>query len=74
MTNTTNVHRRRLLSAAATVIATAPFGRVNAQPPTDTAFTPRQIDAGVLDVGYVETGPRRRPCGHAAAWLALRHP
>ena len=61
MTNTTNVHRRRLLGAAATVIATAPFGHANAQPPTDGAFTPRQIDAGVLNVGYVEMGPADGP-------------
>ena len=61
MTNTTNLHRRRLLGAAATVIASAPFGRANAQPPTDAAFTPRQIDAGVLNVGYVEMGPADGP-------------
>ena len=34
----------------------------------------RQIQAGVLDVGYVDAGPRRRSCGPAAARLAVRHP
>jgi pimeloyl-ACP methyl ester carboxylesterase len=27
----------------------------------------------VLNVGYAEAGPGRRPAGHSAAWLALRH-
>lgn len=61
MTDTMDVKRRRLLGAAATVMATAPFGRANAQSPTDVAFTPRQIDAGVLNVGYVEMGPADGP-------------
>ncbi|MEN3384814.1 MAG: hypothetical protein V7608_4858, partial [Hyphomicrobiales bacterium] len=61
-------HRRRLVGAAATAIAAAQFGlagSANAQaappavkPDTNTSFGPlKQIDAGVLSVGYAEAGP-----------------
>lgn len=68
-TETINHHRRRLFSAAAMTIAAAQLGlagRANAQPPvrpgTNTSFIfLRQIDAGVLSVGYAETGPSDGP-------------
>jgi len=68
-TETINHHRRRLFSAAAMTIAAAQLGlagRANAQPPmrpgTNTSFAfLRQIDAGVLNVGYAETGPSDGP-------------
>jgi pimeloyl-ACP methyl ester carboxylesterase len=69
-------HRRRLLSAAAATIA-APFvgvGSADAQsattkpalstikPGTNTSFASlKQIDAGVLNVGYAEVGPADGP-------------
>ena len=31
----------------------------------------KQIDAGVLNVGYAEAGPADGPAGHSSAWLAL---
>jgi len=66
-----DLHRRRFLGAAATTIAAAQFGvhgRANAQasktslplvrPGTHTSFGPlKQIDAGLLNVGYAEAGP-----------------
>ena len=33
----------------------------------------KQIDAGVLNVGYADVGPTDRPAGHSSARLALRH-
>ena len=33
----------------------------------------KQIDAGLLNVGYAEDGPADGPPGDPAAWLALRH-
>ncbi|MBV9117946.1 MAG: alpha/beta hydrolase [Acetobacteraceae bacterium] len=64
--DTKGINRRRFLGAAAGVAAAAHLGTsgsANAQPGTtrpgmSTAFAlPRQIDAGVLSVGYVEAGP-----------------
>ena len=44
------------------------------KPGTHTSFASlKQIDAGVLNVGYAEAGPADGPVGHPAAWLALRH-
>ena len=44
------------------------------KPGTHTSFGPlKQIDAGVLNVGYAEAGPADGPAGHSAARLALRH-
>src|SRR5882762_5119680 len=68
MTETIDHHRRRLVGAAATVLAAAQFGftgsaGAQAAPPavkagTNTSFGPlKQIDAGVLNVGYAEAGP-----------------
>ena len=67
-----NGDRRRFLGAAAMTIAAAPFGAIDAGtfPSTDTMTsapthaapapsfsTLKQIDAGVLNVGYAEAGP-----------------
>jgi pimeloyl-ACP methyl ester carboxylesterase len=70
-------HRRRLLGVAAATIALARFGFVGAasaqtkagpakipaiKPGTNTSLGPlKQIDAGVLNVGYAETGPAGGP-------------
>src|SRR3954447_23325899 len=67
--------RRRFFGAAAMTAAAAQFGMLafaNAQPAkaklsaikpgTHTSFGPlKQIDAGVLNVGYAETGPANGP-------------
>ena len=69
------LHRRRFFGAAAMSIAAAQFGVVgsaNAQtattklsaikPGTNTSFGPlKQIDAGLLNVGYAEAGPADGP-------------
>jgi hypothetical protein len=40
-----------------------------------TAFGPvKQINAGVLNVGYVEAGPANGRAGHSHARFPLRHP
>jgi hypothetical protein len=51
------------LAAAATSIATAVSPRATAAPPpTHTSFAPlKQVDAGVLNVGYAEDGPADGP-------------
>jgi pimeloyl-ACP methyl ester carboxylesterase len=68
-------HRRRFFGAAAVTIAAAQLGMVgsvNAQPSrtklpaikpgTNTSFASmKQIDAGVLNVGYAEAGPANGP-------------
>jgi pimeloyl-ACP methyl ester carboxylesterase len=68
-------HRRRFFGTAALAIAAAQFGMigsVNAQPSrtklpaikpgTNTSFASmKQIDAGVLNVGYAEAGPANGP-------------
>ena len=70
-----NHHRRRFLGAAAmaaaapqlTMIGSAAAQRVETQmtaikPGTNTSFGPlKQIDAGVLSVGYAEIGPADGP-------------
>jgi pimeloyl-ACP methyl ester carboxylesterase len=65
-------HRRRFLAATATTIAAAPLGMIGAaeaqstkttrvppiKPGTNTSSGPlKQIDAGLLNVGYAEAGP-----------------
>ena len=81
--------RRFLGAAAATVAAAqlgmigsaaAQTGKTKAaqlpavKPGTNTSFgTLKQIDAGVLNVGYAEAGPTDGPAGHSSARLALRH-
>jgi pimeloyl-ACP methyl ester carboxylesterase len=54
--------RRRFLGSAAATVAAARFafsGAANAQPaaPRPLFATPKQVDAGLLNVGYVEAGP-----------------
>ena len=68
-----NRHRRRFLSAAAVTLAAAQLGMIgsaNAQAgtanpiqlPTNTSFASlKQIEAGVLNVGYAEAGPADGP-------------
>jgi pimeloyl-ACP methyl ester carboxylesterase len=65
--------RRRFLGAAVTTIAGAelsvlglirlrPAAAISAKPITNTSFGPlKQIDAGVLNVGYAEAGPANGP-------------
>jgi hypothetical protein len=39
-----------------------------------TSFGPlRQVEAGLLNVGYADIGPGRRSCGRSSARLAIRH-
>ena len=75
-----NQHRRRFCGAAAMVVAATQFGMIGraaaqrvgtkipaVQPGTNTSFGPlKQIDAGVLNVGYAEAGP---PSGAAVILL-----
>src|SRR4051794_39487332 len=68
-----NHDRRGLLGAAAVTIAVAPFGLArwaNARPTELAPIKPgtnpsfpsmKQVDAGVLNVGYPETGPADGP-------------
>ena len=62
--------------AAAPVRPTEPRGRADARGGgTNTSCGPlKQIDAGLLNVGYAEAGPASGPPGHPPARLALRHP
>jgi pimeloyl-ACP methyl ester carboxylesterase len=73
MSQPINHIRRRFLGAAAGIIAAAPFGGIGTakaetktkvspspavKPGAHTAFAPlKQIDAGLLNVGYAEAGP-----------------
>jgi pimeloyl-ACP methyl ester carboxylesterase len=73
MTDEINLDRRRLLGGAVLTIAAAELhmiGSAGAQsrtvspikPGANTSFGPlKQIDAGVLNVGYAEDGPTDRP-------------
>ena len=79
-------HRRRRLLGTAALALAAPFvgshhaaARRRIAPPGGAAIDPafaalQQIDAGALNVGYVDAGPRAGRAGPAAARLALRHP
>ena len=66
----TYLQRRRLLSAAAAALAGVPFatsaneGVLGSPPSAPSASSPlplKQIDAGLLNVGYVEWGPSKGP-------------
>ena len=71
MSQQIDIDRRRLIGTAAMALAAAPFamtGSAAAQsrpagasaikPGTNTSFGPlKQINAGVLNVGYAEAGP-----------------
>ena len=75
MTDPINRDRRRLLAAAVAGLAAAELGVGNPadaqtttktigpiKPGTNTSFAPlKQIDAGVLNVGYAEAGPANGP-------------
>lgn len=70
MSDQINQERRRFLATAAMTVAAAKFGTIdfaNAQsmqtkPAANTSFGPlKQIDAGVLNVGYAEAGPANGP-------------
>jgi hypothetical protein len=68
-------HRRRFLGAAGMAIAATQFGMIGSaraktkpttlpaiKPGTNTSFgSLKQIDAGLLNVGYVEAGPADGP-------------
>jgi pimeloyl-ACP methyl ester carboxylesterase len=70
-----NIHRRRFFSAAAMSIAAARLGVVGSaraqtagttlpaiKPGTNASFGPlKQIDAGLLNIGYAEAGPADGP-------------
>src|SRR5437588_1239115 len=57
MSETINIDRRRLLGAAALAIAATQMSRARAGG-TQSSFGPlKQIDAGVLNIGYAEAGP-----------------
>ncbi len=82
-----NQDRRRFFGTAAMAVAAAQLGMIGPaaaqraetkmpaiKPGTNTSFGPlKQIDAGVLNVGYAEAGPADGPAGHSSARLALRH-
>jgi pimeloyl-ACP methyl ester carboxylesterase len=58
MSDTINHDRRRIVGAALMTIAAAHVGRVRAAD-TQRSFGPlKQLDAGLLNVGYAEAGPR----------------
>src|SRR6266403_2842368 len=73
MSEEINRDRRRLLGAAVLTVAAAELaivgaagaqsGKINPiKPGTNTSFAPlKQIDAGVLNVGYAEAGPANGP-------------
>jgi len=68
-----NRHRRRFMGSTAVTIAAAQFGMIASadaqsskinpiKPGTNTSFSAlKQIDAGVLSVGYAEAGPATGP-------------
>jgi pimeloyl-ACP methyl ester carboxylesterase len=72
MTKNINCDRRQLFGAAAAAVAATQFGSIGSavaqgkvpaiKPGTNTSFAAlKQIDAGVLNVGYAEAGPANGP-------------
>jgi alpha-beta hydrolase superfamily lysophospholipase len=65
MQDAINAGRRRFLGAAGMTIAAAGFGTIEAgaaQPGRARSFGAlKQIDAGVLNIGYAEVGPTAGP-------------
>jgi pimeloyl-ACP methyl ester carboxylesterase len=63
MNDTIDSSRRRFLEAAAVAIAVAPFSvtAARAQATSSSFGDLKQIDAGVLSVGYVDAGPTGGP-------------
>ena len=88
-TETIDQPRRRFVGTAAMTIAAAQFGVIASaagqtgkaaskvpaiKPGTNTSFKSlKQINAGLLNVGYAEDGPSDGPTCRAAARLAVRH-
>jgi pimeloyl-ACP methyl ester carboxylesterase len=56
-----DVTRRRFLGTAAMTVAAAQIGIVHAATAQSSFGTLKQIDAGVLNIGYAETGPNDGP-------------
>src|SRR6202008_1002324 len=57
-----NAYRRQLLAAAAATLAAGQFARFAAAQASGASFGAlKQIDAGVLNVGYAEAGPANGP-------------
>ena len=77
--------RRHVLGAGVLALAATPLGlagltkgaptmSTQATPASSTEFKPlKQVNAGVLNVGYAEDGPGGRYAGDPAARLALRY-
>jgi pimeloyl-ACP methyl ester carboxylesterase len=63
MSEESNPDRRRFLGSAVMTIAGAKFGRLGTpvMRPVQSFDPLKQIEAGVLNVGYVERGPARGP-------------
>jgi pimeloyl-ACP methyl ester carboxylesterase len=57
MSETINHDRRRILAAGLAAIAAARIGRARAAGPLSSFGPLKQINAGVLNVGYAEAGP-----------------
>ena len=76
MLESVNQNRRRMLVATAFTVAAARFSKALAADAAGTAssFGPlKQVNAGLLNVGYVEIGPAEREAGHPPPRLAVRH-
>jgi pimeloyl-ACP methyl ester carboxylesterase len=58
MSETINYNRRRIMAAGLMTLAAAQVGRTRAAAASSSSFGPlKQINAGVLNVGYAEAGP-----------------
>jgi hypothetical protein len=85
MSEEINHDRRRLIGAAVLTLAAAELATIASadaqsgkvrpiKPATNTSFgSLKQIDAGVLNVGYAEAGPANGPPVILLHGLALRH-
>ena len=62
MNENVNGERRRLVGGVAAIVAASQLG-IAGRATAMTASSPgiRQIDAGALDVGYMDSGPRNGP-------------
>jgi pimeloyl-ACP methyl ester carboxylesterase len=61
MTMTINRDRRRILAAGLVAVAAAQIGKARAAGPLSSFGALKQINAGVLNVGYAEAGPAGGP-------------
>ena len=57
MADSINLHRRRLIGASLLTLAAAHMGTARAQGASSSFGPLKQINAGVLNVGYAEAGP-----------------